>query len=153
MNMAPMIAIATVRVHGLLLVGWSVLLGLTATALFRRSMLSFRYWMGWCVLALSQLVAALFAVAAPRDAKWFGINPVGWVMVAFVAIGLSVAVQLSISISGHQRMLVTLAQECAELRLRVEELEGSSLVADNSSPARPTAVDDSTVQPGIDAVT
>ena len=110
-------------IHALLLSGWALLLGIAATVLFRRSLISFRYWLGWLVLAALQLIAALVAGVVSRDLSYFGIGAVGWVVVAFVAVSLFVAVQLSISISGHQRMLVTIAQECALLRLRVEELE------------------------------
>lgn len=116
-------------VQGLLLVGWAMLLALATTALFRRSILSFRYWLGWLALAALQLVAALVAVLAPRDVEVLGLSPVSWVAVGFVAVSLLVAVQLSISISGQQKMLVTVGQECAELRSRIEMMETERSIA------------------------
>ena len=122
-------------VHALLLVGWAILLAFATTVLFRRSILSFRYWLGWLALAGLQLVAALAAVIAPSGTRFAGLKPIEWVGVSFVAVSLLVAVQLSISISGHQRALVTLSQECAELRMRIEELESGESTSNSGGPA------------------
>jgi cell division protein FtsB len=53
--------------------------------------------------------------------------------VLFLLVNLLIAVQLSISISGHQRQITELAQESAELRRRVEVLEGA-LTPDPGNP-------------------
>lgn len=124
-----------------LLLGLAALAFLVATTMaFLRSLLSFRYWVGWLVLGGILLVTSFVAAAVPREWDVLGLRFVDVAFAAFQFVILLVAVQLSISISGHRRMLTSVAQECAELRYRVETLErespdGTESVAPTDPPA------------------
>lgn len=127
-----------------LLLGLAALAFLVATTVaFLRSLLSFRYWVGWLVLGGVLLVTSFVAAVVPREWDVLGLRFVDVAFAAFQFVILLVAVQLSISISGHRRMLTSVAQECAELRYRVETLErdSSESVATVEPPDPPVASD------------
>lgn len=90
------------------------------TLAFRRSLLTMRYWLGW--LAISVVIAAggSLVLVLPSSARYAGLSPIGWGGISAGVLLLALSIQLSISISGQSRMLVILAQECAELRQRLE---------------------------------
>ena len=119
----------------LLIGAWSLVFAAVTTVLFIGTKISFRYWLGWLALAFAQLVLSVLMFVLHDEALILGISPDGVAVAAFATISLAVSVQLSISISGHQRMLLTLGQECAELRLRIEQLEGVSEPSPASDPA------------------
>jgi hypothetical protein len=121
-----------------LLLGLAAIAFLVATTVaFLRSLLSFRYWVGWLVLGVVLLVMSFVVAVVPREWDVLGLRFVDVAVAAFLFVILLVAVQLSISISGHRRMLTSVAQECAELRYRVEMLERES--SDPTAPDRPDA--------------
>ena len=110
-----------------LLLGLAAIAFLVATTVaFLRSLLSFRYWVGWLVLGAVLLVMSFVVAVVPREWDVLGLRFVDVAFAAYLFVILLVAVQLSISISGHRRMLTSVAQECAELRYRVEMLERES---------------------------
>lgn len=109
--------------QALLLALWAVAFTAAITVAFVRGLLSFRYWVGWLVLAVVQLGVSVVVAILPSDRELLGLSPIALGLAAFQFITLLVAVQLSISISGHRRMHTAVAQECAELRYRVERLE------------------------------
>ncbi len=113
-------------IQGLVLGLVAVAFLLGVTVLFVRSLLSFRYWVGW--LALGGVLVAMSIVVAVVPPEWevVGLRFVEVAFAAFLFVVLLVAVQLSISISGHRRMLTAVTQECAELRYRIEVLERES---------------------------
>ena len=127
-----------------LLLGLAALAFLGATTVaFLRSLLSFRYWVGWLVLGGVLLVTSFVVAVVPREWDVLGLRFVDVAFAAFQFVILLVAVQLSISISGHRRMLTSVAQECAELRYRVEMLERtSSEPVESAAPPEPPSAPD-----------
>jgi uncharacterized membrane protein YgcG len=117
--------------QGLLLGLWAIAFMIAVTVAFVRSLLSFRYWVGWLTLSVVLLGVSALVALLPSDREVLGLSPTGIGFAAFQLVTVLVAVQLSISISGHRRMLTAVTQECAELRYRVDELEADS--ADGSA--------------------
>ena len=123
-----MIAVANSVVQGVLIAVAAVV-----TVVFRRSLVSFRYWFGWLAVASVLLAAGVVLAVIPDDVHLIGFSQIQIGVVLFLLVNLLIAVQLSISISGHQRQITELAQESAELRRRVEVLEGA-LTPDPGNP-------------------
>jgi len=84
--------------------------------LARRQLLSFRYAVGWLVLAAVGLLAGLLIPIVGPAADWLRIEEFTLVAAVAVVLLLVVCVQLSISISGLQQQVQRLAEEIAILR-------------------------------------
>jgi len=84
--------------------------------LARRQLLSFRYAVGWLVLAAVALLAGLLIPIVGPVADRLRIEEFTLVAALAVIVLLVVCVQLSISISGLQRQVQRLAEEIAILR-------------------------------------
>lgn len=128
-----MIAVANSVVQGVLIAVAAVIFAAVVTVVFRRSLVSFRYWFGWLAVASVLLAAGVVLAVIPDDVHLIGFSQIQIGAVLFLLVNLLIAVQLSISISGHQRQITELAQESAELRRRVEVLEGA-LTPDPGNP-------------------
>ncbi|MEI2706109.1 MAG: DUF2304 family protein [Ilumatobacteraceae bacterium] len=128
-----MIAVANSVVQGVLIAVAAVIFAAVVTVVFRRSLVSFRYWFGWLAVASVLLAAGVVLAVIPDDVHLIGFSQIQIGVVLFLLVNLLIAVQLSISISGHQRQITELAQESAELRRRVEVLEGA-LTPDPGNP-------------------
>ena len=128
-----MIAVANSVVQGVLIAVAAVIFAAVVTVVFRRSLVSFRYWFGWLAVASVLLAAGVVLAVIPDDVHLIGFSQIQIGVVLFLLVNLLIAVQLSISISGHQRQITDLAQESAELRRRVEVLEGA-LTPDPGNP-------------------
>ncbi len=122
---AAVIAVAESVVQGVLIAVAAVVFAGVVTVAFRRTMVSFRYWFGWLAVAGVLLAAGVILAALPDDVRLFGFGPLQIGGVLFLLVNLLIAVQLSISISGHQHQITSLAQDAAELRRRIERLEAS----------------------------
>jgi predicted permease len=127
------IAVANSVVQGVLIAVAAVIFAAVVTVVFRRSLVSFRYWFGWLAVASVLLAAGVVLAVIPDDVHLIGFSQIQIGVVLFLLVNLLIAVQLSISISGHQRQITELAQESAELRRRVEVLEGA-LTPDPGNP-------------------
>jgi drug/metabolite transporter (DMT)-like permease len=127
------IAVANSVVQGVLIAVAAVIFAAVVTVVFRRSLVSFRYWFGWLAVASVLLAAGVVLAVIPDDVHLIGFSQIQIGAVLFLLVNLLIAVQLSISISGHQRQITELAQESAELRRRVEVLEGA-LTPDPGNP-------------------
>lgn len=121
-----MIAVAHSVVQGVLIAVGALVFALVVTVVFRRSLVSFRYWFGWLAVAAVLLVAGVVLAVLPDDVHVIGFSALQVGGVLFLLVNLLIAVQLSISISGHQRQLTELAQDSAELRRRIEVLESAA---------------------------
>lgn len=128
-----MIALSNSVVQGVLIAVAAVIFAAVVTVVFRRSLVSFRYWFGWLAVASVLLAAGVVLAVIPDDVHLIGFSQIQIGVVLFLLVNLLIAVQLSISISGHQRQITELAQESAELRRRVEVLEGA-LTPDPGNP-------------------
>ena len=89
----------------------------------RLGRISFRYTMGWLLLAALGIFAALIVPVVEPIAEWLRLSPTAF-LVAVASIGsAALFVQLTISISGTQRKVDSLTQENALLRERLARLE------------------------------
>lgn len=101
----------------------SLLIGGLILVLARRQRLSFRYAVGWLLFLGLGAVSSLLLPAVQPIASGLGVTP-GVVVSSFAVIALlAICIQLSISISGLQEQVRTLAEEVA--LQQVEELPKS----------------------------
>lgn len=84
--------------------------------LFRRGQLSFRYTIGWMVVASVGVLAGLFVPIAEPLAGALGLSAAALLGLAALVFVTALAIQLSISISGLQRQIRALTEEMARLR-------------------------------------
>jgi hypothetical protein len=81
--------------------------------LARKQRLSFRYAVGWLMFLMLGLLSGLLLPVVQPIARWLAVTP-GVVVSSFAVIALlSICIQLSISISGLQGQVQTLADEAA----------------------------------------
>lgn len=94
----------------------SLLIAAGVLVLARRQRLSFRYTIGWLLfLGLGAVSALLLPVVQPV-ARELGVTP-GVVVSSFAVMALlAICIQLSVSISGLQEQVRSLAEESALLR-------------------------------------
>lgn len=86
------------------------------TFLFHRSLLSLRYWVGWMFTAACMALGSVLALVSGTKSDWYWTVP----LVVAAPVLLLISVQLSVSISGHRRLIIRLAQEVAELASRLD---------------------------------
>lgn len=91
-------------------------LGGLVTFLFRRAMLSMRYWAGWLFTAACMAFGSALTLVFGTQRDWYWSVP----LVVAAPVILLISVQLSVSISGHRRLIIRLAQEVAELTGRLD---------------------------------
>ena len=96
------------------------LVGLVVVAivvrLSRRGLLSFRYTIGWVVVASTGILAGLFIPLAAPIASAIGMSAAALLAVVALILFVAISIQLSISISGLQQQVRTLTEELARLR-------------------------------------
>lgn len=124
-----MIALASHVVQAIMVAAAAIVFAALVTIAFRRTMVSFRYWLGWLAVAAVLLTAGVVLAFVPDDRRFAGLSPLALSTVFFLLANLLIAVQLSISISGQARMITALAQDVADLRRRIEQGD------DRSQPA------------------
>ena len=84
--------------------------------LFRRGQLSFRYTIGWMMIASLGVLAGLFIPVAEPVADILGVSAAALLGLAALVFITALSIQLSISISGLQRQNNKLAEELARIR-------------------------------------
>jgi hypothetical protein len=99
----------------------SVVFVLSVYRLGRRQKLSFRYTVGWLVLGGLGVVAGLLSPLAEPLADRLNLSPAALLGVGGLLLLLVLCVQLSISISGLQEQVRTLAEEASYLRQELDE--------------------------------
>ena len=102
-----------------------VVLGALVTFLFRRALLSLRYWVGWMVTAACMTLGSVLTLAFGTERDWYWAIP----LVVAAPVMLLISVQLSVSISGHRRLIIRLAQEVADLTNRLDRMADDRPVA------------------------
>lgn len=91
----------------------SLAIGGLVLLLARRQRLSFRYAVGWLLFVCLGAISSLLLPAVQPIASALGVTP-GVVVSSFAVIALlAICIQLSISISGLQEHVRTLAEELA----------------------------------------
>jgi hypothetical protein len=107
----------------LIALGGVLLLGSTII-LVRRQLLTIRYGLGWSVAALFAIVGApILDALADHVVRDFGFTPTGFSLGVFISCLAAICVQLSISVSGMQRVAQDLGEYSALLEQRVRALE------------------------------
>ena len=98
-----------------------ILVTVLVLRLSRQGRLSFRYTLGWIGVAGLGMLSGLFVPLVEPIAKALGLSPgalLGLTALLFVTV---IAIQLSISISGLQRQVRTLAEDLARRRQDEDE--------------------------------
>lgn len=93
----------------------AVCFGLLVISLSRRGLLSFRYTIGWLALLSIALLAGLLTFVAGPVASVIGTTEGVIVSAAAVLVLLLICIQLSISVSGLQKQVRSLAEHIAIL--------------------------------------
>jgi hypothetical protein len=114
----------------LILVGGSgLMLSLVVLLLARRGRLSMRYTMGWFFVAAALVVGGVFGELVDKVASALEVEPVTVMLTAVLVGSVSLAVQLSISVSGLAERVRTLAESHALLEARLRAIEPAPMEA------------------------
>ena len=89
--------------------------------LARIGRLSFRYTVGWLSLSMLGLLAGLFVPIVQPIAGFLKLTPAALLALLAVVLLVSICIQLSISISGLQEQLRSMAEKVALLRTENDE--------------------------------
>lgn len=96
----------------------------STVTLVRKRLLSIRYGLGWSVAALFAILGApVLDALASHVVKDLGFTPTGFSLGIFIACLAGICLQLSISVSGMQRIAQNLGEYSALLEERVVRLE------------------------------
>ena len=104
----------------------SCIFALTIYRLARVGRLSFRYTVGWLSLCLLGLLAGLFVPVVEPAADFLKLTPAALLALMAVILLVSICIQLSISISGLQEQLRSMAEKVALLRTETDENRGEA---------------------------
>lgn len=96
---------------------------LVVFTLSRRSLLSLRYALGWMGISVLLLVAALVLALIGGISESLPFTPTGLLSAVGLAFVLTITLQLSISLSGHQEAIRALSEAHALLEERLERVE------------------------------
>lgn len=99
-----------------------ILVVIMVVRLSRRGQLSFRYTMGWIGVASFGILAGLFVPIVEPLANALGLSAAALIGLGALVFITVIAIQLSISISGLQRQVQSLAEETARLSHELETL-------------------------------
>ena len=89
--------------------------------LARKKRLSFRYALGWLALGVTGICAALIIPFTSQIAKVLNVTPAAVLGAGAIGLVIIICVQLSISISGLQEQLRSMAEKVALLRTETDE--------------------------------
>jgi len=100
-----------------------VLFGVLVIRLSQKRRISFRYTVGWLILCGLGIFASLLIPIFSPLAEFFQISSTVFLVVIASIGSLLLFLQLTVSISGTQRRVDSLAQENALLREKLERLK------------------------------
>lgn len=103
--------------------GFSFILGIQVLA--RQGKLSFRYAIGWSLLGILSVVSGALIPAAGSLARIVPVTPSAFFAICAAFLLTSISVQLSISISGMQEQIRSLAEEVALLRHELDRINNN----------------------------
>jgi len=103
-----------------------LLLLATVIRLAHRRQLSFRYAVGWIGISMIGVLSGVFVLVVEPIAKTLGLSSAGLVGLLTLAFVTIISIQLSISISGLQRQLRSLAQEMSRITSKSHEPQQSN---------------------------
>jgi hypothetical protein len=103
-----------------------ILFGLVVIKFSQKRRISFRYTVGWLVLCGLGIFASILIPVFTPIAEFFKLSPTVF-LIAVASVGSALLfLQLTVSISGTQRRVDSLAQENALLREKLERFESSA---------------------------
>jgi hypothetical protein len=103
-----------------------ILFGLLVIRFSQKRRISFRYTVGWLVLCGLGIFASLLIPVFTPIAEFLKLSPTVF-LIAVASVGSTLLfLQLTVSISGTQRRVDSLAQENALLREKLERFESSA---------------------------
>jgi hypothetical protein len=100
----------------------SLVFVLVILRLGRRQKLSFRYAAGWLSLGVLGVIAGVLSPLSEPLARHLHVTPAALLAIGAMILLLVLCVQLSISISGLQEQVRTLAEESAFLRREIDQM-------------------------------
>ena len=103
-----------------------ILFGLLVIRFSRTRRISFRYTVGWLVLTGLGIFASLLIPVITPIAEFLQISPTVFLIVIASTGSALLFLQLTVSISGTQRRVESLAQENALLREKLERIESAN---------------------------
>jgi len=103
-----------------------ILFGLLVIRFSQKRLISFRYTVGWLVLTGLGIFASLLITVLTPMAEFFQISPTVFLIVIASSGSALLFLQLTVSISGTQRRVDSLAQENALLREKLERIESAN---------------------------
>ena len=112
-------------VHTLELAFGCLAFGLLVIKFSRSRKISFRYTTGWLVLCGLGIFAAFLLPMLTPVADFLQLSPTALLVVIAASGSALLFLQLTVSISGNQRRVDSLAQETALLREKLERLQAS----------------------------
>ena len=89
--------------------------------LARSGRLSFRYTVGWLTLSMLGLLAGFFVPIVQPIAEFLKLTPAALLALFAVVLLVSICIQLSISISGLQEQLRSMAEKVGLLRPETDD--------------------------------
>jgi hypothetical protein len=103
-----------------------ILFGLLVVRFSQKRRISFRYTVGWLLLCGLGIFASLLIPVFTPIAEFLKLSPTVF-LIAVASVGSALLfLQLTVSISGTQRRVDSLAQENALLREKLERFESSA---------------------------
>ena len=114
-------------IHTLELAGGCFAFGMLVIRFSRRRKISFRYTTGWLIICALGIFASLLLPMITPLATWLQLSPIA-LLIAITAVCVALLfLQLTVSISGNQRRVDSLAQETALLREKLERLQAKKI--------------------------
>jgi hypothetical protein len=109
--------------QALLVIAGAVVMFSVVFALSRRGLLSLRYALGWMAVSVLLVIAAVVVGLVGGIGKSLPFTPTGLIVVVGLGFLTMIALQLSISLSGHQEAIRELSEANALLEERLARLE------------------------------
>jgi hypothetical protein len=109
--------------QALLVAGGAVVMFSIVFALSRRGLLSLRYALGWMAVSVLLVLAAIVIGLIGGIGKSLPFTPTGLIAVVGLGFLTMIALQLSISLSGHQEAIRELSEANALLEERLARVE------------------------------
>ena len=105
---------------------FGVVFAVAIALLARQRLLSLRYTLGWFLVAVSIAASGLLSGVFDSIADDLGVDPIELILGVSLVFMLLIAVQLSITASGHAEMLRTVAESLALADERLRRLEAAN---------------------------
>jgi len=113
--------------QSILATGLGLMFLMTVYKIARLSKLSFRYAVGWLLVGVMSLIAALLIPFTGSVAEKLNVTPSAVLVIGTVFLVVTICIQLSISISGMQNQIYRLAEDIALFKEEVAEKKNGDI--------------------------